>query len=207
VGVPHLKSVGGYRPLDTYEVTDVTTTRAPSGQEHWQVTCSPSAAGQPVRVHLFPKATLDYRAAEYGIDPADVGTLLDVVLHEPFIPDPTDPANHAGDAAAKKGHQVRARQDAGRVRKGDLVPAWLYNADDIDQARAAHLERIGDVKQRIAAIKPPKNGPDPLDVIRGAYVPDPARIAGHRGHVQATRRALRGEKTPIPRRPPERNIP
>ncbi|MFI5687909.1 hypothetical protein [Streptomyces sp. NPDC051636] len=43
--------------------------------------------------HVFPKATLEWRAAEYGIDPTDVDTLLDVVLHEPFLDDEEAAAN------------------------------------------------------------------------------------------------------------------
>lgn len=35
--------------------------------------------------HAFPTETLAWRAAEYGIDPADVDTLLEVVLHEPYM--------------------------------------------------------------------------------------------------------------------------
>ena len=36
-------------------------------------------------MHQFPCDTLEWRAAEYGIDPADVDTLLDIVLAEPYL--------------------------------------------------------------------------------------------------------------------------
>jgi hypothetical protein len=35
--------------------------------------------------YVFPKDTLEWRAAEYGLDPADTQTLLDIVLFEPHI--------------------------------------------------------------------------------------------------------------------------
>lgn len=36
-------------------------------------------------LHFFAPETLEWRAAEYGIDPADVDTLIDVVMHEQYI--------------------------------------------------------------------------------------------------------------------------
>lgn len=35
-------------------------------------------------VHVFPPDTLEWRAAEYGIDPTDTDALLDIILGEPF---------------------------------------------------------------------------------------------------------------------------
>lgn len=69
--------------------------------------------------HLFPVDTMEWRAAEYGIDPADTATLLDIVLAEPFLtPD---------DWAA--GEQ-------------------LYTAPDIDTARRDHVARCSAAKLR-----------------------------------------------------------
>lgn len=36
-------------------------------------------------VHVFPPETLAWRAIEYGIDPADTDTLLELILHEPHM--------------------------------------------------------------------------------------------------------------------------
>ncbi|GAA1281580.1 hypothetical protein [Saccharothrix xinjiangensis] len=36
-------------------------------------------------VHVFPVDILEWRAAEYGFDPADIDTLLDIVLCEPYL--------------------------------------------------------------------------------------------------------------------------
>ena len=68
--------------------------------------------------HAFPVDTLEWRAAEYGIDPADLDTLLDIVLHEPFLGEPDQP---------------------------DML---LYDAPTVEEARAYHLARIDAVKAK-----------------------------------------------------------
>lgn len=68
--------------------------------------------------HAFPADTLEWRAAEYGIDPADLDTLLDIVIHEPFLPEPDQP---------------------------DLM---LYDAPTIEDARNYHLGRIRAVQAK-----------------------------------------------------------
>lgn len=68
--------------------------------------------------HVFPDDTMEWRAAEYGIDPADTETLLDMVLWEPHLPDPDRP---------------------------ELL---LHDAPDIDSAREYHLKRIAGRKGR-----------------------------------------------------------
>lgn len=51
--------------------------------EFWSVIFKNSDGIQ--QEHRFSHETLLWRAAEYGIDPADSVTLLDIVLHEPHI--------------------------------------------------------------------------------------------------------------------------
>lgn len=63
--------------------------------------------------HFIPKDALEWRAAEYEIDPADIDTLLTVVLYEPLL----DGNSHEH-------------------------PKHLYNADSIAEAREYHLGRI-----------------------------------------------------------------
>jgi hypothetical protein len=67
--------------------------------------------------HVFPKDALEWRAAEYGIDPADRDTLLDIILTEPHLSE-----------------EDRA------------VGPDLANADTVDEARAAHITRCAKVK-------------------------------------------------------------
>ena len=59
----------------------------PHGDDHILVALDVTDdEGKTVRTaHVFPKDTLEWRAAEYGIDPADTQTLLDIVLFEPHI--------------------------------------------------------------------------------------------------------------------------
>lgn len=81
-----------------------------SGVDCWQV-ITRAADGHGL-THLFPKATLEWRAAEFGIDPDDVDALLDAVLHEAFIDDVEDgPATDIlaarNTSEAQQSHAVR----------------------------------------------------------------------------------------------------
>ncbi|OKI16634.1 hypothetical protein [Streptomyces sp. CB03911] len=120
--------------------------------EYWVVVMSDDA-GSKVN-HAFPKDALLWRAAEYGIDPTDTGTLLDIILHEPYIPDPR--LNDPPAAAA-------VRAEVG----GKRVPATLATAATTADARTAHLARIAHVKANVRRIAGPqgKGAANPLDVI------------------------------------------
>lgn len=86
----------------------------------WQVVTR--CKGDGGITHLFPKVQLEWRAAEYGIDPGDTNALLDVVLHEHLFDDDT--------AAAARTAFMSARSTG--------------------EARAAHLARIAAVKAQHA---------------------------------------------------------
>lgn len=153
--------------------------------------------------HLFPKDTLLWRALEYGIDINDVDTLLDVILHEPLIPDPTEPANHGTDPAAQRGYTVVEPGVVDEIfgvmaRPAARVPVWLYNAPDVAAARAAHLIRVEHCKSTKAAYsRHSGKGADPLDAIRAEHrqvialieqVPAVAAVhARMRDHIRVTR--------------------
>lgn len=158
----------------------------------WRVR-STDAQGR-IHEHIFPEVTLTWRAAEYGIDPADTATLLDIVLHEPFLPDLDDPDEAAKDPAAKAGLTVPARIANGRVREGDPVPARLHNAATIDDARTAHLLRITEAKKQ-RRVDPPAGKQNPLQSILDTVI-DPAQVADFAERVDQTRRRLRGERIP-----------
>jgi hypothetical protein len=72
--------------------------------------------------YAFPHDTLTYRSAEYGIDPNDADTLLDVVLHE-FHMEP--------------------------AQIGPDHPQFLYNTDE-RTARRAHLARVQELKNTVS---------------------------------------------------------
>ncbi len=173
-----------------YTVTGVTED---TGRDLWHVTYQ-NAAGD-VRHHVFPKNTLEWRAAEYGIDLADADTLLDVVLHEPHAPHPDDRLSADDDPVAAAGLMSPAPVSRGTVHAGDLVPTTLYTAETVEQAREAHLLRIQYTKANRVRISAPKGRKDPLDVIR-QHGADPERVAAMAQHVDRTRRRLRGEQVP-----------
>lgn len=190
--------------MDEHEVLSVTEQTSGVGGTDWWVVRFRHADGSE-REHFVPKTVFNVRAAEYGIDPADIDTLLDVVLAEPFIPDPADPRNHADDAAVKKGFKVRAVKGRDAATVGADVPAWLFNAATIDDARAAHLARVAHVRANVVRIKKQpagaRAGTDPLDVIRAAHRPDPALRQAISAQVDVERRRLRGERADVPNSP------
>lgn len=119
--------------------------------------------------HIIPDDAFEWRAAEYGIDPDDVDQILDILLHESFIPSPFRARNFKEDAAAKKGLVVRNNKvKLAGVSPNAMVPATLYNANSRQQARDAHMARIEEVKSRVRFTPHPtlRSGTDPLDVIR-----------------------------------------
>lgn len=138
-------------------------------------------------MHVFPKDTLEWRAAEYNIDPADVDTLLDIVLHEPFV----DPQDTAVRAAGKLSLAVANNKT---TRRGQLEPTNLFNAVSLGEARVAHLLRIEDVKENRINIRLPK-GDDPLDEIRTKHQARPETWMEKKKMIAEGRRLLR-EGTP-----------
>lgn len=101
---------------DEYVVQEVAEFTTGAGAEFWRITMI-RPDGELVH-HLTPKATLEWRAAEYGLtDPAQI---LDMVLHARF-------AEHQGSefyaaestAAARQGFEDRVRRAKQAVR---IVP-------------------------------------------------------------------------------------
>jgi hypothetical protein len=88
-------------------------------------------AGVATRVaHVFPLDAMEWRAAEYGIDPADTATLLDIVLAEPHL------------------------------TPEDLASGWrLHDAPDIATARRDHIARCAAAKLRVRMSTRAKGSP------------------------------------------------
>lgn len=144
-----------------------------------------------VHAHVMPKSTLAWRAAEYGISPADTDTLLDMALHEIWAPHPDDPVTAGEDPAVAAGLTVPAPASRGAGAKGHAVPVTLYTARTAAEAREAHLLRIQYTKANRVRVVPPASDADPLDVIRQEGV-DPQDVAACQAHVDETRRRHRG---------------
>lgn len=94
----------------------VRTVESVEEQRHGDTDCwhvVTRAPGDGGITHVVPKVALEWRAAEYGIDPADVDTLLDVVLHEQLFDDDTaaeavrSRASARSTAAAREAHLTR----------------------------------------------------------------------------------------------------
>lgn len=148
---------------------------------------------------VFPEDVFEWRVAEYGFDPEDIDTILDVVLHERFIPDPLDPHNWGQDAAMEAGLVAPANRPWGRlVQIGNTVPVTLFNARSKDEAREAHLARVEKVKRERALVIPPQvslergvtTPPNPLDFIRAEVRVDRNRIEQFSHHVHQIREMM-----------------
>lgn len=114
----------------------------------WLVEMTDESSGQTV-AHAFPHAALTYRAAEYGIDLADVDTLLDVVLHEPHVElhhaDPTFVYNTDRDTA-RRAHLARVAASPVRVSDpaGHLATIRQAHLATRDPARCAAMAAHAD---------------------------------------------------------------
>ncbi|MEV8033886.1 hypothetical protein [Streptomyces sp. NPDC086182] len=112
-------------------------------------------------LHLFPLDTLEWRAAEYGIDHTDIDQLLDIVLHEPYITDEAVVHTAASAEAARIVHleRIAAVKAAGHAlapgapgRKTDpLQPVRDAYAQFADEDEVAAKARS--VEQHRAAVR------------------------------------------------------
>lgn len=121
--------------------------------------------------HSIPKETLEWRAAEYKLDPTtEFETILDIVLAEPFV--------------------------APEEQVGSVAGMELIDAPDIETAKAHHVSRCARAKlkhrivtRKAAGAKALKAGEiaNPLDMIRTDAVIDPTVVAVKAEHVRRTR--------------------
>ena len=124
--------------------------RLTRGAPHWVVHhIDQAGAGGG---YVFPKDMLEWRAAEFGL--TDVDEILDMVLHEPWLPETQGP----DDPAARAGLVTSTRPDA--------QPITLFNAASTADALAAHRLRIAEVQRVHAHMRAPARGKNPLDAIR-----------------------------------------
>lgn len=119
------------------------------------------ADGNP-HVLVMPTTALEWRAAEYGIDPTDTDTLLEVLLHEPFMDQAED-------------------EDGQRPGYAD-GSIHLLTAENTTMAREAHLARVKGSRVRIDV-----RGAAGLAPVRAGHRPDPDRIRSMREAVDTTR--------------------
>lgn len=131
--------------------------------------------GPQMLAYLLPEDTLEWRAAELGIDPDDRTALLDIVLHEPFLPaDAPDVEPPADQAEARARHlaKVRAVRGKGRVRGA--------TGDSPYKPAARRADVLAD-----------SGTEDPLVVLRREMPVDPEFVAVKAEHVAAIRADVR----------------
>jgi len=85
----------------------------------------------------FPSALLEWRAAEYGIDPQDPDTLLDIAIHERFFSLDTNDPNFLYNTDEKTARDVHLSRVA-EVKRA----AVLKDPDGLlEQIKQNHLRR------------------------------------------------------------------
>lgn len=88
-------------------------------------------------IHVLPVAALGWRAAEMGASLSDVSTVLDVLLHEPYLTaaEANLPAGSAG--STLDAHVQRVARAKGRVR---VVSDAHGGVDPLDVIRQHRLD-------------------------------------------------------------------
>lgn len=187
-------------PYGEYLVTNVDETYATHGMELWRVTSM--RPDNILHCHVFPKTTMQSRAAEYGIDPNDTDTLLDIVLHEPYMVSPLDHFyDEDEDPVVKAGLMGTAKSviqnlRTGKViRPGEPMAAWCYNCCE-ETARDAHLMRLNHCKSNRVHILDTSSK---LDVIKSGSPILSREVSELRQKVNAIRDNTDiGDVSPIP---------
>ncbi|MBP2704390.1 hypothetical protein JOL79_11255 [Microbispora sp. RL4-1S] len=98
-------------------------------------------AGGRTGVGEVPHSLFEWQAAAHGLDPDDMDTILDSVLHLRFIPSPHDALAWTNPAMAKVLEQT------------DGLPDVLTPGVSDATRREAHLARIGAVKQHLVRVE------------------------------------------------------
>lgn len=134
--------------------------------------------------HIIPDSCLEFRAAEYGIDPIEKRKLLDMILYQQMFPAWDMPNNRHEDPAVKAGLALS-------LPSGVEVPLTPYNSDKESALKAFEL-RMEKCKKEIAVFKVHKDAEgNPFDIFCEQYVVDlglvdkARRLVDKRREVQA----------------------
>lgn len=103
-------------------------------------------------IYAFPHVALVYRSAEYGIDPADADTLLDVVIHEShFELSHTDPTflYNTDEKTALAAHLARVADAKTRVAISDPD----NHLDVIRKHHDSNDPRLDGMRSRVRAMR------------------------------------------------------
>jgi hypothetical protein len=122
---------------DEHEIIDVGELHPTPNQPCWYVTTRrPDGVLHQL---IFPKTTMEWRAAEYGL--TDPDEILDIILHEQHRPreTPAPPMSLVNPAPRK----AAAKK-----------PVTLWTAASTSEARAAHRAAIAAVKKTVRVVDP-----------------------------------------------------
>lgn len=133
-----------------------------------------------MQLHVFYPETLEWRAAEYGIEPTDLDTLIDIVLTDPFD-DEDDPL-----------WQVETREEARdlmlakvQARKERITPAQRRNG----KSRADICREAGIPEEYAVAAEE-----DPIEYLKRAARVNPEVVEMLKEHVDKQREKLKDEQ-------------
>lgn len=107
--------------------------------------------------HFFPTETLIWRAVELGLDPdADRETVLDILLHEPWVTDDPAPAALASGLASQHPHLARVADAKTRVNVTTRAAAGA--PDPLDTIRRHPIDpgRVREIQDRVNGVRPPE---------------------------------------------------
>lgn len=138
------------------------------GQGHWVVSREITHDDGHVEqgVHIFPHDILEWRVAEYDLDPNDLDTVLDLVLAEPYL-----------------------------TEDDWLGEVHLYDAPDSSTARAAHVRRCRRIRALFAHTGQRRvNGADLFKSIKEQSPMHP-EVIRHKRRISERARAER-QRTP-----------
>lgn len=134
-------------------VVEVTNSAKSTGADpYWLVRVD--VEGAMPWIYAFPHETLIYRSAEYGVDPSDADTLLDIVIHEHHFElsadDPTFLYN-TDEKTAREAHLARVAEAKTRVSHVDpdnLLDTIRGKHDPADPRFAKYRDKVRTVRAR-----------------------------------------------------------
>lgn len=139
---------------------------------------------QRMELQIFAPETLEWRAGEYGIDPTDVDTLVDIVLYENHMEVPR-PLWNAPDRATARAQLLSGLQSTKASTQKKSVAA-LTKANRRNALSAAGVDQVYvDAAEQ-----------DPIEFIKQTCRIDPEVVLVIRDHIDKVRR---GRKPSGPR--------
>ncbi|HUR06292.1 MAG TPA: hypothetical protein VM347_27340 [Nonomuraea sp.] len=189
-------------------ITEVRLCQAEEGTTYWALDLL-RPDGVTI-LQVMPTGLMESLSAEYNIPPDDIDQLLDIALHQPFLPVPRRDRELAVSSALGAARLTAAAANV----QAEPEPVTLWNAPTIDDARQSLLARIKELKQTKVRVLPFAQSSaaaktrtlhragladaeaaaileaptDPLDLIRSTVVFDKHALARKRAEVAAARR-------------------